>query len=73
MNLSGELAKIAGSSAREDDDPKHWFWRLNKIADHFWALIEIVQEMAKRIEELEQREHSHPLGVGSLATKEAGE
>lgn len=35
----------------------------------FEEKAEILLEMAKRIEALEQREHSHPLGVGSLAQR----
>lgn len=37
------------------------------------TVFPIIEEMAKRIEELEQREHSHPLGVGSLAKRRQGE
>lgn len=33
------------------------------------GLHRIHREMAKRIEALEQREHSHPLGVGSLSQR----
>lgn len=32
----------------------------------FEEKAELLMEMAKRIEALEQREHSHPLGIGSL-------
>lgn len=33
------------------------------------GLQRVCREMAKRIEALEGREHSHPLGVGSLAQR----
>lgn len=56
MDLIKELQEIYDSPACETDFP---------IGSLFWELIEIALKMAKRIEALEQREHSHPLGVGS--------
>lgn len=39
----------------------------------FEEKAEILIEMAKRIEALERRVHSHPLGVGSLAKRRQAE
>lgn len=58
-NLSREIEAIRNSPAYGADTYKSCFWRL----------VEITLEMAKRIEELERCEHSHPLGVGSLAQR----
>ena len=39
----------------------------------FDAKAEILIEMARRIEALERREHSHPLGVGSYCAQAMSE
>lgn len=56
MNLAEKLQEIYNLPACKTDFP---------IGSPFWELVDICLKMAKQIEALEQREHSHPLGVGS--------
>ena len=56
MNLTEELDRLI-KEPMHDEDIIH-----DRV---FWKAIDICLEMAKRIEALEQREYSHPLGVGS--------
>ena len=57
MNLTGELHNIERAYGKREDVSSDPLW---------YAQLAISFEMAKRIEALEKREHSHPLGVGSL-------
>lgn len=57
MNLTEELHNIERAYGKRPDVGSDPLW---------YAQLAISFEMGKRIEALEQREHSHPLGVGSL-------
>ena len=61
MNLLEEIDKLNKGSQHDEDGYVH--------DPLLWSKMEIWREMVRRIEALEQREHSHPLGVGSLARR----
>ena len=62
MNLTEELQEILVGPTRAKT-------AVQDLSYVLWRLFGVVQEMAKRIEALEQREHSHPLGASSLAQR----